>query len=276
LAGANERNTKMTERISSPKVAVLAAPGVNRDIATKEAYERAGASAEIVHMTQLRGREKTLEDYQILSIPGGFSYGDHIQAGRVIALEFRDPIIADQIYEHLERGRIILGVCNGFQALVQSGLLPFGEIHPLYKNKATLTNNKPDRFQSRWIYLKSEKSVCEFVDSDLMLNIPLASGEGRFLTIDKDTFQKIQENGQVVCRYCSASGEIVDDYSTNPNGSEMNIAAICDPSGQILGMMPHAEDFVRREHHPNWRRMEKGRYPDGLRFFERIVAQVKR
>lgn len=254
------------------KVAVLAAPGVNRDFATKNAFELAGARADIVHISELKSDKNILVNYQIFSIPGGFSYGDHIQSGRVLALELLNANISKQIRDLLERGGLVLGVCNGFQALVQCGLLPFGKFHTLSQNKTTLTNNLPNRFQSRWIHLKPVSSVCKFVKLDSLLNIPVASGEGRFMTTDEDTINKIRKNKQIVFQYCESDGRINSNFPINPNGSVLNIAGICDPSGQILGMMPHAEDFVRREHHPNWRRMDKNMSIDGLKFFQNIVS----
>lgn len=253
----------MVEILRPPNALVLAAPGINRDRATKTAYEKAGAKADIVHINQLLEREASLEDYQIFSIPGGFSYGDHIQSGVVMALQLRQSVLSDQIYKHLERGRLILGVCNGFQVLVQAGLLPFGEIHTRDKNVATLTNNDPNQFQSRWVFLKPNESKCLFVPHGDPVTFPVAHGEGRYIG-------KLGVN-QVVYQYCTFEGLVTDDYPLNPNGSSFGVAAICDETGQILGMMPHAEDFIIRAHHPNWRRMDESLPADGLKFFQNIV-----
>lgn len=254
----------MVEILKPPKALVLTAPGINRDESTKYAYEAAGGRADIIHINQILHEGFKISDYQIFSIPGGFSSGDHIQSGRVMALQLQQNIITDQIYSHLENGRIVLGVCNGFQILVQSGLLPFGKIHPLYENKSTLTTNKPDRFQSRWVNIKPQESKCLFVHEDQPMTLTVAHGEGRLLG-------KIPEN-QIVYRYCTTEGIPIESYPENPNGSPSAIAGICDPSGQILGMMPHAEDFVRREHRPNWRRYGKDQKIDGLEFFKAIVS----
>lgn len=263
----------MSERLK-PRALVLTAPGINRDKATMAAYEKAGAHADIVHINALKSREVNLGEYQIFSIPGGFSYGDHIQAGRVLSLEFRNPVISDQIYEHLDKNRLILGVCNGFQVLVQSGLLPFGEIHSLKENTATLTRNQPNRFQSKWVHIAPRENCCKFIDTELVLNIPIASGEGRFLTINEETSQALEDNNQIVYQYCDSTGIVSESSETNINGSEKAIAAICDPSGQMVGMMPHAEDFVIPQHHPNWRRGGV-EHPDGLKFFEQVVKAAK-
>jgi phosphoribosylformylglycinamidine synthase subunit PurQ / glutaminase len=256
----------MAEILHPPKALVLTVAGINRDTATQTAYKAAGASADIVHINEIKNGEVKVDDYQILSIPGGFSYGDHIQSGRILALELqKNNLLADYICKHLEKGRLILGVCNGFQVLVQCGLLPFGKIQPLDKNVATLTNNEPPRFQSRWIYLKSVRSRCLFVDEGETVTFPIAHGEGRFLTKDDVTLQRLINEEQIVYQY---QGE-------NPNGSQNGIAAICDPSGQILGMMPHAEDFVRRQNYPNWRSMDEDMRIDGLDFFKKIVKVAK-
>jgi phosphoribosylformylglycinamidine synthase len=167
-----------------------------------------------------------------------------------------------------------LGVCNGFQVLVQSGLLPFSQIHSLNENVATLTTNKPPQFQSRWVFLKPQDSHCLFVEDGEVVTMPVAHGEGRFLTLDDEVAKRIETQGQIVYQYSTVDGEVTGEYPDNPNGSPQGIAGICDPSGQILGMMPHAEDFVRREHHPNWRRL--GDFPiDGLDFFRNIIKVAK-
>lgn len=265
----------MVEVLRHPKALILSSPGINRDAATERAYEMAGGEAKIVHINELRSGEIKLDDYHVFLIPGGFSYGDHIQSGRILALLLQDKVLSDQIYTHLTKGRIIVGVCNGFQVLVQSGLLPFGEIHPLDKNVATLTDNEPKQFQSRWVYLKPQESNCLFVNEGDPVTFPVAHGEGRFLTIDSSVLMRLKQNGQIVYQYSTENGEVTNEYPHNPNGSLNAIAAICDPSGQILGMMPHPEDFVRRQHYSNWRRKGEDMQIDGLLFFKGIVKFAK-
>lgn len=261
----------MREVLRPPKALVLAAPGINRDKATQTAFRAAGAEADIVNINQLKRGEVSLGEYQIFSLSGGFSFGDHIQSGRILALEIqRNNLLADQILAHLEKGRLILGVCNGFQVLVQAGLLPFGQIHALNENVATLWHNEPRQFQSRWIFLQPQESRCLFVNDSDPITLPIAHGEGRFLS---NVTNQLFADGQVVYQYCDQTGEIVDQYPVNPNGSARNIAAICDPSGQILGMMPHAEDFIRKQHYPNWRRGI--REAEGLRFFQQLVKVAR-
>lgn len=257
------------------KALVLAAPGINRDEATKTGFKMAGAHAEIIHITQLLSGQVSLTDFQVMCIPGGFSHGDHIQSGRMLALEFlQHERLRSAIEKFLSDGKFIIGVCNGFQVLVQCGLLPFGRFHAISENVTTLTWNSPKKFQSRWIYLKPQKSVCKFVRNGNPVTFPVAHSEGRFLTMNTKILSKLFTENQVVYQYCMQNGDITNTYPFNPNGSTRAIAGICDPSGQIMGMMPHPEDFVRREHYPNWRR-EKHSFPiDGLEFFRTIVLSV--
>jgi phosphoribosylformylglycinamidine synthase subunit PurQ / glutaminase len=259
-------------KTAQPKVLILAAPGINRTTVTKLAFELAGAQCDVVHINQLIGHEVSLDRYRIFCIPGGFSYGDHIQSGRILALELQhNRIIASQLMTHLKRGRYVIGICNGFQTLVQCGLLPFGKFQPLNENKVSLAHNIPHKFQSRWVHLISSQSECKFVKKGELLTLPIEHGEGRFLA-STQVLKLLSDNHQIVFKYCSEFGESAKTYPDNPNGSSLNIAGICDPTGQILGMMPHPEDFVRPEHHPNWRRTKPN--PDGLRFFQQLVKSA--
>lgn len=267
----------MNKLIRKPKVLVLAAPGLNRDEATKVAFEKVGAIAHSIHITQLISGEVSLGDYQIFSIAGGFSHGDHIQSGRMLALEFlQNQRIARELEKFLQKGKFIIGVCNGFQVLVQCGLLPYGKLHPLFENNVTLTWNSPRQFQSRWIYLKPQKSKSLLVKDGMPVTFPVAHTEGRFMALRPEIIDKLFHDGQVVYQYCLSDGTPTQKYPFNPTGSSRAIAGICDPSGQILGMMPHAEDFIRREHYPNWRRRDRTFPIDGLEFFKQIVQAVKK
>lgn len=259
--------------IETPQFAVLKAPGLNRDLATKAAIELAGGRADIVLIKQLVAEPQILLKYQGLMIPGGFSFGDDIQSGVVLALRMLK--IKDELQEFaLHNKHSIVGVCNGFQALVQSGLLPFGKMTTRDKLQATLTNNTSGRFESRWIHLMPQPSVSLYVHGDQPVTFPVDHGEGRFMA-STDVISLIESNGQVVYRYCDNKGVATGEYPANPNNSVNAIAGICDPSGVILGMMPHPEDFVRREHHPNFRRGAVAGKPDGLKFFEEVVLYAR-
>ncbi len=256
-------------------VLVLAAPGINRDVATKTAFEAAGACPRIIHITQLLSGEVDINDFQVMCIPGGFSHGDHIQSGRMLALEFlQNQRVRQGIERYLKKGGLIVGVCNGFQMLVQCGLLPFGEFHSISENVVTLAWNAPRQFQSRWIHIKPQKSTCLFVKEELPVTFPIAHSEGRFMALHTKIIEKLFQNQQVVYQYCFPDGRPTQQYPINPNGATRAIAGICDPSGQIMGMMAHAEDFIRREHYPNWRRTDEKFAIDGLEFFKNIVRAV--
>lgn len=259
--------------VEAPRFAVLKASGINRDFATQAALEAAGARADIVMIGMLTSEPRKLFDYQGLIIPGGFSHGDDIQSGVILALQMQKMRYElEEFYRTLMRP--VIGVCNGFQALVQSGLLPFGHIVPRNQIQATLTTNASGRFESRWIYLCPESQrVSPYIQGENLMQFPVDHGEGRFLAAP-ETLDRIESNGQVVYRYCDPLGQTTMKYPENPNGSLRAVAGITDPTGVILGLMPHPEDFIRPEHHPNWRR-KPNRKPDGLQFFENIVLYIR-
>ncbi|WP_027719432.1 phosphoribosylformylglycinamidine synthase I [Desulfovirgula thermocuniculi] len=258
-----------------PRVCVLYADGTNCDRETYYAFEKAGGAPELVHVNQLRSGERKLADYQILVIPGGFSYGDDVLAGKVLAVELTS-FLADQLQAFVEAGKPVLGICNGFQVLVRTGLLPdarMGEI------KVTLMTNDSGRFECRWVYLRVEESRCIFTRglAGQLLYLQAAHGEGKFYTSPR-VLEAIEAGNQVVFRYATPSGEPTGAYPYNPNGSLGAIAGICDPSGRILGLMPHPERFVEVTQHPNWRRPEVKsllKEPHGLAIFRNAVAYAR-
>ncbi len=258
-----------------PKAAVVKTSGINCDRETRYALEVAGARADIVHLNELKSDERKIDDYQIIVIPGGFSYGDDLASGRVMAVEMQTQL-ADQLMKHVyHKGRLVLGICNGFFHLVQTGLLPFGNISTLDRVQASLAPNENGRFESRWVHLKPENSLCIFGIKDKeTVDFPVAHGEGRFTTTPQN-LARIENEGLVVFRYCDVRGMPTQVYPDNPNGSTNAIAGICDPSGRILGLMPHPERFVDRFKHPNWRRLSSNFTPDGLIFFQNIVKYAK-
>jgi len=209
----------------------------------------AGASAERVHLNEFISGRKRLKDYQALVIPGGFSYGDDIAAGKVLANQLLYRLEND-LRELVHRRKPILGICNGFQVLVKAGLLP-GQPPG---QQATLTWNDSARFEDRWVYLKVETEVCPFVKNlPEIIRLPVAHAEGKFLPANKKVLGFLERKKLVVFRYVSPSGELTG-YPYNPNGSVAGIAGICSPDGLILGMMPHPERAVIRQHYPDWLR----------------------
>ena len=263
--------------MQKPKVCVLRTAGTNCDEETAFAFSKAGASAGLVHINRLIAGKKHLEDYQILAIPGGFSYGDDIAAGKILANELRYKLIED-IRRFIGEGKLIVGICNGFQVLVKSGLLPGNND---LTQEASLIINDSGKFEDRWVYLKVSK--CQSVkvskkcawtkDLPEIIYLPVAHGEGKFITKDKSALERLTRNGQVVFQYCDGKGKLAD-YPCNPNGSVDNIAGICDETGRILGLMPHPERHLGVSQHPRWAKLKQR--GDGLAIFRNGVEYARR
>ena len=257
-----------------PKVLVLKTDGINCDEETAFAFNLAGGITKIVHINDLRNKKDNFNNYQIIAIPGGFSYGDDVVSGKILAIELAS-FFSEELRKFIKRkNTLIIGICNGFQVLVRTGLLPFGRLGEMY---ATLTNNDSGKFECRWINLKiQQNNNCVFLKNLQGKNVSyqVAHGEGKFLT-DKSTLEKIEKQNLVAFRYTDQNGNETQKYPDNPNGALNAIAGICDPGGKILGLMPHPERFVSREQHPNWRRIP-GLKPQGLPIFENMINYVKK
>ena len=257
---------------NKPKVLVLKADGTNCDEEMAFAFKAAGADAKIVHINQLRDGSEKMNDYQILALPGGFAYGDDIVSGKILAIELIS-FLESQLKKFIERkDTAIIGLCNGFQVLVRTGLLPFRKIGSM---DVTLTNNDSGHFECRWIKVKvNDKNKSPFLRGidGRILTFTVAHGEGKFFT-DNKTLRQVEEKNLVAFRYVDQDGNPTQDYPDNPNGALNAIVGITDTTGRILGMMPHPERFVRAEQHPNWRRGTVK--VDGLPIFENIVKFVK-
>lgn len=254
-----------------PAVCILRTDGTNCDGETFYAFEKAGGKCRMVHVNQLRSGEEKLSSYHILALPGGFSYGDDIHSGKVLAVELTS-LLKEQLQEFVDAGKPVLGICNGFQVLVRTGLLPerkIGEIN------ATLMHNDSGKFECRWVNLLVEPGPCIFTRGmeGAVLSIQVAHGEGKFFT-DGATLEKLDAAQQVVFRYCDGGGRPTADYPANPNGSLSAIAGICDKTGRVMGLMPHPERFVERTQHPNWRRGLTGE-PHGLPIFTNAVRYAR-
>jgi phosphoribosylformylglycinamidine synthase len=254
----------------SVKVLVLTAAGTNCDQETKFAFELVGARAEIVHINQLKSKDRDLQNYQIFVLPGGFTYGDYIAAGRILANELRFALRAD-IENFIEDGKLILGICNGFQVLVKAGILPaLPRAGYFSEQTVTLEFNNSNRYEDRWVWLKPSKTKCIFINGiEDLIYLPVAHAEGKFEPKNRRVLQELLANGQVVLRYSDPKGK-KPKYPENPNGSVDDIAGICDPTGRVFGMMPHPERFVKTTQHPRWRRGE-GAAPFGVAIFKNGV-----
>jgi phosphoribosylformylglycinamidine synthase len=249
---------------------VLRTAGTNCDIETQFAWEKAGATAERVHINRLIEEPKHLADYQILTIPGGFSYG--ISAGKIFANQLAHHL-ADVLHDFLEADRLVLGICNGFQVLVKCGLLPgVADGRPTLAQGATLTNNDSGLFEDRWTHLRAETDRCVFLQKGESLYLPVAHAEGKFAPGPEATLEKLEAADQVALRYVGPDGKTGAGYPWNPNGSVGDVAGLCDPTGRILGLMPHPERHVLPWHHPQWTRLGAQEAGDGFRVFQRGVA----
>lgn len=233
--------------MKKPKICILKTDGINCDMEMNYAFAQAGGDPQIIHINQLRQKQRNLSDFAALAIPGGFSYGDDIASGKVLATELTS-YLSDQLREFVNRGKPILGICNGFQVLVRTGLLPN---RSLGSQQATLAENEIGRFECRWVNLTVAQSVCKFINANdyQTQTIPMqtAHGEGRFFAHDT-LIDQLRANKQIVFRYSAACGQAAKGYPENPNGALDNIAGICDPSGLILGMMPHPERSIAAFH----------------------------
>jgi len=250
------------------KALMFRAPGTNRDVDTQIAFEMAGAEVDSALVTELFRKEKRLADYHIAVIPGGFTYGDDISAGKIMANEIRLRL-GEDIKKFVEDGRLILGICNGFQVLVKTGILP--GIPGQGAQPVTLTNNDSGKFECRWVYLKvNKKSPCVFTRGMQGIYAPIAHGEGK-LTAAPGVLEKLN----IVVQYVDEKGKTEAGYPDNPNGSVKDIAGICDTSGRIFGLMPHPEDFIRWTQHPRWTREKLRQDLYGLQVFINAVAWAK-
>lgn len=273
--------------MTKPHALILRAPGTNCDEETAFAFQRAGAAAERLHINRLLESPRLFEKFQILCLPGGFSYGDDLGAGRILGLQ-----VQVRLGEHLDRfkeaGKLILGICNGFQVLMKTHVLVSADEHDV--PEATLTLNDSGRYEDRWVRLAAVASPCVFLRGLTELELPVAHAEGKFVARNAAALAQLAAQHRLVLRYrprrCSdartdgvlnipagddLAAEPAVPYPDNPNGAEANVAGICDTTGRVLGLMPHPERYITRTQHPRWTRGE-GREPgDGLALFRNAV-----
>jgi phosphoribosylformylglycinamidine synthase subunit PurQ / glutaminase len=267
------------------KTLILRAPGINRDEDAAAAIELAGGQAERVHVNRVVAGGARLADYAMLIIPGGFSYGDHLGAGKLLAVDLAHRL-GEQLAAFVADGRPVIGICNGFQVLVKAGILP-GEDGGRWTRddsasppssivhrppSATLTDNQSGRFECRWVRLAADPaSNCAFTRGiEQPIEVPIAHGEGRFVARDTAVLEGLRKRGQVALRYIGVGGGPAA-YPDNPNGSDDAIAGICNPSGNVLGLMPHPEDASVPQQHPRWTREPWRAEGDGLVIFRNAL-----
>ena len=271
-----------------PPIAILHAPGVNRDIDAAIAFEIAGGAPAIVHINQLLAGERRLADYAMLVLPGGFSYGDDLGAGKLWAVRLLHDL-GDQLHAFADSGKPIIGICNGFQVLAKMGLLPgpLSEVggrrsevrgqnpEPGSRNcqLATLTRNASAHFECRWVWLEpNAANHSPWLAGLERIHCPVAHGEGNFMTRDAETFDAILAHNLVAFTYVDAEGR-PGSYPINPNGSVADIAGVTNAGGNILGLMPHPEDHIFPWQHPAFHRGVQAH--TGLDLFRNGVALAK-
>jgi phosphoribosylformylglycinamidine synthase subunit PurQ / glutaminase len=256
--------------MATPAALILRAPGANCDEETQFAFERAGATADRVHIQRLRESPQLLRKYDILAIPGGFTYGDDVAAGKILAVELT-AFLGDALREFRDNEKLIIGICNGFQVLLKAGLLiPPDEDGPL----ATLAHNAGGRFEARWTHLQATPGQCVWLKDCDRMELPVAHGEGNFICRKDWILQGLEQAAQIVLRYTSPDGGL-PEYPDNPSGTQGSVAGVCDATGRVMGLMPHPERHVLSTQHPRWTREGLREEGDGLKLFRNAVEYVR-
>jgi phosphoribosylformylglycinamidine synthase len=242
--------------MAKPRVMILRAPGTNCDGETAYAFQRAGAEPTAVHILQWIEQPTLSESFQILCFPGGFSFGDDIAAGRILASKIHTHL-ADAIHKFQTEDKLVLGICNGFQIMMRLGI--FFDAPP-DKPPATLCWNRQGRYEDRWVHLAVHRKDSPFLRGIDTMFLPIAHAEGRIVFASRQTQQELESQGQLALRYATSEGITDHDdilpFPVNPNGAEGNVAGLCDPTGRILGLMPHPERHIDPTHHPAWTRFD--------------------
>jgi len=267
-------------KLNEARVCILRVGGTNCDFETRIAFECSGMNAEVMHFNELV-KKNYLLNYNVLVVPGGFSHGDYVRAGAIWAKQLMAKLGKD-IRRFVEEEHLILGICNGFQVLVEAGLLPqFKGISPF--PKAALATNVPSGYNCRWTHIKCESSDCAFTKlvPKTVIRIPVAHSEGRFIFLkDEETkcLERLLNNNQLIFRYSDSSGTYANgEYPLNPNGSFYDIAGICNPAGTILGLMPHPERAYFGWQLPDWTRDEKmPMFGDGKLIFDSVAEYLRK
>jgi phosphoribosylformylglycinamidine synthase I len=251
---------------------VLRSPGTNCDLESAFAFEKAGAKTERIHINALKEKKNIGRDFEILCLPGGFSFGDDIAAGKILAVQLR-RYLADALHDFQSSDKLVLGICNGFQVLMGTGLL----LPESAGKQATLTWNTHGQYECRWVNLCRGNSKCVFLDNVDLLTLPIAHAEGRFVTPSADKLTELAGAGHLALHYAPRNTAHFSDplgahlgFPDNPNGSAGNVAGVCDATGRIFGLMPHPERFIDATQHPSWTR-ENRETGDGMAIFENAV-----
>lgn len=247
--------------MANPRVIVLRAPGINCEEETVRGWEMAGARCDLVHLDRVVDQPQILADYAILTVPGGFSFGDDIAAGRIAGNRMR-LYLTEAPQSFLQKDRLLLGICNGFQILVKAGLLAADDGVPW-----TLASNACGHYLCRWVTLQAVSDHCRFLEPDRSYFLPMAHAEGRVASSGRQVASE-----RIALRYVQGMARV---GPVNPNGSVGDIAGMTDASGRVLGLMPHPDRFLHSTQHPFWTALPEYPEPDGLAIFKQAVAQVR-
>ncbi len=267
--------------MAQPRVLILRAPGTNCDEETAFAFEQAGGKTQRLHVNRLLEHPRLLDEFQMFCIPGGFSYGDDVAAGRILANQIQFHL-NDAVREFQAADKLVLGICNGFQVLLKSGiLLPPDDAGAA----ATLTWNDSGKFEDRWVRLRCDASPCVFFTGIESMYLPIAHAEGKFVTRDRETLSRLSSASLLPLRYSPLAKHDAEreadfdgplSFPDNPNGSEANVAGVCDETGRVCGLMPHPERHIDPAQHPHWTRLaELPPEGDGLALFRNAVQYFK-
>jgi len=266
----------------APSAIVLAGNGTNCEMETAHACRMAGfTTVDIVTVWELVSGDASLDPYDFLLLPGGFLDGDDLGSAKAQANRFLHTIVAktgqplfNQVITFIKNGKLILGICNGFQLMAKLGLLP--ALSGNFTQQVTLTNNDSGRFEDRWVWLKSNSaSPCIFTKGIESLYLPVRHGEGKFVARDRDIIESLKSNNQIVLTYVEAESRLPTmKYPDNPNGSQLSIAGVCDPSGRLFGLMPHPEAFLHKTNHPRWTREQLPDEGMGPRLFKNAYEYI--
>jgi len=273
------------QEMKKVKSLVVTGYGINCERELAAAYKLAGAEAKIVHLNDVFLGKVKITDYDILNFPGGFSFGDDLGSGKVLANKMKYKRMADGelfynvILEFIAAGKFVLGICNGFQFLVKMGLLP--NVGNEHAQEVTLTLNDSGKFEDRWVHCRTNpESVTPFMKGIDKIALPVRHGEGKLIIRDEQILKGIKAKNLNCLSYTDSGGNITAEYPLNPNGSDLDCAGLCDETGQVFGLMPHPEAFLSIYNHPDWGRMKR-LHPEftdegeGLKIFKNIVQHIK-
>ncbi|MHC4070331.1 MAG: phosphoribosylformylglycinamidine synthase I [Planctomycetota bacterium] len=250
---------------------VLRAAGINCDMETEYALELAGAKAQRVHINRIIEDKALLDKFHILVFPGGFSYGDDVAAGKILANQVIHHL-SQAVRKFVDDGKLVLGICNGFQVLVKAGILPGN--NAAGQQSVTITYNDSGKFEDRWVYLAPQTDRCVFMEPGTRIYLPVAHGEGKVVTHDDGILEQLRSQDHIAFKYVDKSGN-EGEYPVNPNGSADSIAGLTDTTGRVMGLMPHPERFVRATQHPHWTRLKNIQDGDGMMMFNRAVSFIQ-